>query len=90
MYKIFVSKTFQKQFHKMDKNLQERVKTAIQKLKENPYKSKARADIKPLIGTKPLKYRIRVGEYRIIYIIKNKTIKIIEIIKRGKGYSDIL
>lgn len=41
------------------------------------------------MGTKPLKYRIKVGDYRIIYLAKGKEVKIIEIMKRGKSYSDI-
>ena len=50
-------------------------------------KSRSGADIKPLKNTNPLKYRLRVGEYRIIYVVKDDAVPVIDVFKRGKGYT---
>jgi mRNA-degrading endonuclease RelE of RelBE toxin-antitoxin system len=38
--------------------------------------------------TQPQKHRIRVGEYRIIYLIEDNTVHVIEVFRRGRGYSE--
>ena len=86
MYHILVSRTFQKQFHTLPKRMQNRVKKALSELEENPIESRSGADIKSLKNTKPQKHRIRVGDYRIVYLVEKKTVKVIEIFQRGRGY----
>ena len=86
-YKIFVSKTFQQKFYKIEKAYQNKIKNSIIELKKDPYTSRPNCDIKPLKETKPKKHRLRVGEFRIIYMVEKKEILIIDFIKRGIGYS---
>lgn len=86
MWTVLVSRTFQKQFEALQKVLQERIKLALKKLEENPFKPRSGADIKPLVGTKPQKHRLRVGDYRIICLIEGNTVKIIEVFRRGREY----
>ena len=53
----------------------------------NPFKKRSGADIKKLEGSfNPALYRLRVGDYRIIYAIIDKEIKVTEIISRSKRY----
>lgn len=86
MHTVLVSRTFQRQFNALDKNLQKRIRLALNKLEENPIYPRPGADIKPLRDTKPQKHRLRVGDYRIIYLVENNTVNIIELFKRGRGY----
>jgi mRNA-degrading endonuclease RelE of RelBE toxin-antitoxin system len=86
---VFVSKTFQKEFYKLQEKLQKLIKTALRELEKDPYKSRPNCDIKQLKETKPIKYRLRVGDYRVIYIIDKKEVKIIDILKRETGYSKL-
>lgn len=86
MYKVLVSKTFHKQFSSISKKEQKRIKSALNNLIENPFDSRPGTDIKPLAGTHPKKYRLRVGEYRIIYCVQGKVVKVIELFRRGRGY----
>jgi len=86
-YAVLVSKTFQKSFHELPKNMQNRIRNHLQQLKENPITTRPHCDIKILQDTNPKKYRLRIGEYRIIYSIDKKNVKIIELIKRKVGYS---
>ena len=62
-YEIFISKTVQKQLDKLPDDLVIRIINAVDKLKSNPRPA----------GTKKLKgrdgYRIRIGDYGIVYQI---------------------
>ncbi|MCD6512000.1 MAG: type II toxin-antitoxin system RelE/ParE family toxin [Thermoplasmata archaeon] len=86
MFQVLVSRTFQKQFHSLSKNLQKRIRIALKKLEEDPLKPRTNVDIKPLKDTKPQKYRLKTGNYRIIYNVENNTVKVIELFYRERGY----
>ncbi|MGP8321559.1 MAG: type II toxin-antitoxin system RelE family toxin [Methanosarcinaceae archaeon] len=86
MYSVIVSRTFQKQFHFLQEQLQQRIRNALKELEINPNQPRSGADIKPLKSTKPQKHRLRVGDYRIIYMIEENTVYVIEVFKRNKGY----
>jgi mRNA interferase RelE/StbE len=65
-----------------------RLKSGIKSLETDPFKSRSHSDIKKLKGTKKREdlYRLRVGDYRIIYAGEANIIFILEIIPREKGY----
>ena len=86
MNKVSVSRTFQKQFNKLPGSLQAKVRAALVRLKSAPLTPGAGLDLKPLKGTKPLKQRLRVGEYRIIIRVEGINIFVIEIFPKGRGY----
>jgi mRNA interferase RelE/StbE len=86
MYKVLVSRTFQKQFYALSEDMRDRVKNGLKELEIDPLKPRPNADIKPLRGTNPQKYRLRVGDYRIVYCIEGNEVKVIELFKRGRGY----
>jgi len=88
MYSVLVSRTFQKQFNGLPKDLQKRVRGALAELAVDPLRPRPGADIKPLRETSPLKHRLRVGEYRIIYHIEGKAVEAIELFHRGRGYRE--
>ena len=85
MYSVIVSRTFQKQFHSLQEQLQQRIRNALKELEINPNQPRSGADIKPLKSTKPQKHRLRAGDHRIIYMIKENTVYVIEVFKRSKG-----
>jgi len=66
----------------------ERLKSGMKNLEIDPFKSRPHADIKKLKGTKKRDdlYRLRVGDYRVIYTVENNIVFILEIIPREKGY----
>lgn len=78
MYRIIISQLALKELTRLQRPVIQKVETAINQLSENP---------RP-IGVKKLKaqsedlYRIRVGDYRIIYSIEEE-IKIIDVRKIG-------
>lgn len=76
-YKIEWKQSAKKELKKLDKQIVPRILQAVENLADNPYSSGS----KKLIGSDSI-YRIRVGDYRIVYNIKSSVL-IIEIIKVG-------
>ena len=87
MYQVLISKTFQKQFHSLSLEDQQRVRHGLPVLQEDPFTPRSGADIKLIQQTVPKKYRLRIGEFRIIYSIETDKVLIIEVFRRGQGYS---
>ena len=78
-YKLKLSKTALKFLKKQPKNQQVRILKAIYKLPDG--------DIKELVGGMN-EYHLRVGDYRIIYTMKDEilTILVLDIGNRGQIY----
>ncbi|GAI90689.1 unnamed protein product, partial [marine sediment metagenome] len=53
---------------------------------KDPYTSRSNCDIKALKETYPKKYRLRVGDYRIIFFNEENIVNIIKLLKRERGY----
>lgn len=85
-YSVLVSKTFQRKFQQLQKNFQNQVRKSLKKLEYDPYTSRSNCDIKLLIDTRPKKYRLRVSNFRVIYIVENKVVKVVDLFKREVGY----
>ncbi|MEB3309921.1 MAG: type II toxin-antitoxin system RelE/ParE family toxin [Snowella sp.] len=76
-YRIEFLKTAQKELSKLPREIQTKIALAIDFLKLEPYPN----NVKKLKGSEGL-FRIRVGDYRIIYKIENKNL-IILVVKIG-------
>ncbi len=76
-YKIQWKRSAKKELKKLDQQIIIRILQSIQDLAANPYPSGS----KKLIGSDSI-YRIRVGDYRIIYDIQSSVL-VIEIVKVG-------
>ena len=86
-YRVLVSKTFQKDFQRLPAENQKQIRSALLELQNDPHTCRPHCDINILKDTKPRKYRLRVGEYRIIYSIEKNDVKVIYLIKREVGYN---
>ena len=71
-YKIEFQKSAAKTFRRLDKTTTEKVRKAIDKLAENPRPF----GYKKLVDEEDL-YRIRVGNYRVIYEIHDRVLVIV-------------
>lgn len=83
MYKIFIERRAEKDLNALDNSLRLRIIERLLLLKSNSWL----ANVKKLVGSKNF-YRLRVGDWRILYEIddKNKEIKIYRIKHRNKAY----
>ena len=84
MFDIGYSKQAIKFLKSADKNLSARILNKIEQLKDNPVQH----DSKIVEGYAESIYRVRVGDYRILYEVdyKGKLIGIVKIEKRSKIY----
>jgi len=74
-YEIIFTDTSRKQFKKLEKDVQERIIKALERIRIRP-----EVHVKKLVGDPG--YRLRVGEYRVIIDIKKDKL-IILVIKIG-------
>jgi mRNA interferase RelE/StbE len=78
MYFITFKKSAEKEFEKLPSQVIRRISTAIDALSNNPRP----AGSKKLEGQKESLWRIRIGDYRVIYLVED-VIKIVEIRRIG-------
>jgi mRNA interferase RelE/StbE len=80
--KVTLDKQPTKFLNRMNEPLRHRLLKALKELSEEP----PEGDIKKLSGNDH--YRSRVGDYRIIYGIKNNVIVVSKIASRGQAYKE--
>lgn len=86
-FSVFLSKTAEKELNSLDKKTQERIRSSLKELENDPFQPRPKADIKKLHKmSKHQFHRVRIGDYRAVYTIEGKIIKVTRIIPRGKGY----
>jgi mRNA interferase RelE/StbE len=85
-YEIFIEKKAEKDLRKLPKNYQNKIIQKILNLKDNPKPIEARK-----ITSSENYYRIKVGDYRIIYEInyKEKRINIFRVRHRKEAYRNL-
>jgi len=71
---------------KLNQSTKERLASKIRVLKDRPKLKRAGADIKKIKDANPEAYRLRIGNYRVIYSVENNTVWITEIFQRGRNY----
>jgi len=81
-YAVEFTRSAQKEVKKLPPGIAKRVLTAIDGLSGNPRKG----HVRPMTGSKS--WRLRVGEYRVVYDIHDKklVILIIRVRPRGSAY----
>ncbi len=81
MYEIFLSRRAKKFLDSLDESDRKRIKEKLRLLAENPF-SLPYKKIKGRENT----YRIRVGNFRVIYSLRSREIRILKIDKRERVY----
>lgn len=86
-FSVLVAESARRSFEETDADTQKRLRRAFGRLEEDPFLSRSGTDIKKLRGlANPALYRIRAGDYRMIYSVEDGEVKVTFIIHRGKGY----
>jgi len=91
-YKLMISPEASKQLGDLQADIRANIVCSVKELVDNPIKSRAKADIKKLVKVKGKNslFRLRVGEYRVIYEVSDGTVWISEIVKRSAAYKFLL
>ncbi|MFW3145424.1 MAG: type II toxin-antitoxin system RelE family toxin [Thermoplasmatota archaeon] len=68
--------------------MRDRVRELSSLLKQDPHTKRPNVDLKLISFRKESIYRVRIGDYRIVYEVdeENKLIMVTKIFPRGKGY----
>ena len=84
MFSIYLSSNAERFLKKSPKDLRERIMQKIKNLSEDPFPS----DSKRIIGRNEKVFRIRVGDYRVQYVVfyDKKEVLISDIDKRERAY----
>lgn len=65
----------------------DRVLAHIEELEADPFRPRPRADIKNGGRHHGVTfYRLRVGDFRVVYVVEERQVKVTEIFRRGRGY----
>ncbi len=89
-YEILLSRTAFRQLERLHRDMEQRVRTKVKVLADDPFHSRSGADIR-LIWSRdePRLYRLRIGEYRVLYFVVGDEIRITEILHRSRAYRDL-
>lgn len=78
MYKVIVLRSAEKDLSKLPNQVLKKIFPALEKLGSNPRP----AGSKKLVGQDENLWRLRIGDYRVVYLIEDK-IRVVEIRKAG-------
>ncbi len=85
-YRVTLSETAVRQLRKLQKADRDRVVRDLRVLEDDPFHPRPKADIRILEGTDPGKYRVRIGDFRAVYVVVGSEVKVIEVFTRGRRY----
>ncbi len=87
---IKLSTAAERKYRRLDKNTKLRIRKALREMGdlENPTSHR---QAKPLLGELKGFYRLRVGDYRVIFAVlwEEKTIAVVNLAPRGDAYKDL-
>jgi len=85
-FRVMLSETAARQLRKSPAGTRTRIAKGLRVLEKDPFRPRPKADLRVIEGTSPRKYRIRIGDYRAIYAVVEREVKVVEIFIRGRGY----
>ena len=90
-YKVRLHREVAKSLERTSPQLRSGIIRELRALRVNPYEPRSGADIARLRGTKGREdlFRLRIGDYRVIYAVVAGIVYITDIFHRGKGYKQI-
>jgi mRNA interferase RelE/StbE len=84
---VLVSRTAQRQLERLPQDASRRIRTKVAVLAEDPFHARPGADLRLLWGQDdPPLYRLRIGDYRVLYFILDREVRVTEILHRSQAY----
>src|SRR3990167_7224553 len=74
-----------KDLRRLDPPVRRRVLRILEVLRRTPYPEPG-LPIKPLVGASPPQYRLRIGDYRVVYLIEASRILVVRVAHRREVY----
>jgi len=90
-YEVKLHRTVAKALSRMNPRERSRVIQGLRVLETDPYEPRIGADIVRLKGTKGREdlFRLRIGNYRAVYAVEERTVYITDLFHRGRGYAQL-
>ena len=85
-FEVLLSETARRQLKNLPPDIQGRMKVKLGELKNDPYRPRPKADIKKLKGPKRDYYRLRIGNFRALYVVEGYNVRVAKIVPRSKAY----
>jgi mRNA-degrading endonuclease RelE of RelBE toxin-antitoxin system len=86
-FEVLLSRTAQRQLGAFPADVAERIKRKMRVLEEAPTRPRPGADIRMLWGyDEPAMYRLRIGDYRVLYFVMADEVRVTEVLHRSKAY----
>ncbi len=85
--RVLLSKTVTRQLERLPRDATRRIRERLRVLGDDPFRPRPGADIRPLwTHDDPPLYRLRVGDYRVLYFVLSEEVRVTEIVHRSQGY----
>lgn len=85
-FEVLFSETARKQLAETGAKDEARLRRGFFQLASDPYRPRPGADIKKLVAADPPMYRLRVGDWRALYLIEGTQVKVTSIRRRENAY----
>ena len=87
-YRVMVHPDARKALDEVPKKRRTAILAALHRLAEDPVTPRPKVDIRKIKGPPGRRdvYRMRVGDYRVLYDVEKHTVWVTEIFRRGRGY----
>lgn len=85
--RVLLSKTATRQLERLPRDANRRIRERLTVLEDDPFRPRPGADVRPLwTHDDPPLYRLRVGDYRVLYFVLPEEVRVTEIVHRSQGY----
>ncbi len=84
-FSVFLNPDVEKYLDSLSKRDQKRCYEALKRLSKDSFKPRSKCDIKKMSGEE-IFYRLRVGNHRFLYVVKDEEVLVEEAFRREKGY----
>ncbi|MBU4373423.1 MAG: type II toxin-antitoxin system RelE/ParE family toxin [Euryarchaeota archaeon] len=87
-YEVLIDERVEKDLGKVPKHVVEKFLKLLDEFEKNPIRPRSGFDVKPMEGYPNNTYRLRIGEYRVLYSVDNeaKKVRITSVRHRGDAY----
>lgn len=87
-YKILVDRRLEKDLEDLPNHVTKRLLGLLDEFEKDPIRPRARFDVGPLRGFPGNTYRLRIGDYRVLYSIdeERKEVRITSVAHRSGAY----
>jgi mRNA-degrading endonuclease RelE of RelBE toxin-antitoxin system len=86
-YDVLLSKTAIRELGRLPSDIARRIRAKLPVLRDDPRRPRPGADIRLIFGHEdPPLYRLRVGDYRVFYLVLADDVRVVYILHRSKAY----